>query len=426
MSSQQQQQQQQPLQLQPDQPEVVILHDNEPWTQPLTGALAALGVTFRLVHVQDDFAAFKRNPAAMGIDWARLQVLLNRVSPSHRRRGNNDAVANTNDLLLHARRASSGLVAEVGFGNAWRLELSKWEQYVASGVAGLPVLPTVRLSSAGELLTPLPEALAAERLLVKPDIGGSGYGLTPIANGLTRGSSSTGGSSPPSAADRAATLDAVRAAVRAYGTEDGAVLQEFVPAADDGETSPPVFRYEFVRGRLVYVLRIDPDDAGAFDNCPADVCERPPAAAAAAAKEQKKEGQEEVVEDTCQISHGKDSRFRIVAASEADAPHPHLIPAMKRYTEFADSLVCGIEVIERPDGSPVVIDINSVNTNYNARAERRAKVQVTPVELMAADIQGTIREQQRQRSEVLDQHRPVVSAALARMFPGLERTEPVF
>jgi hypothetical protein len=388
---------------------VVLLHDNETWTRPLMTALRSRGLRPRAVHVTDDWSGDRDDTA---IDWSQVKVLINRVSPSHVRRGNLSAVANANRLIQLVRERTHDRVVELGTGNAWELELSKYRQFQVGTIVGLPVLPsTPVLGSDIDGLTPgsplqarLAEDFSGARapasLLVKPDVGGSGFGLVKTNNPFR-------GTSAPNNDEVDDLLRKIRSVASGAGA-NGALIQEFVPGR---ETAPAVFRYEFLRDKLMYVLRISPDGnkEEQFDNCPADACQV---------------GDRTTSEDdVCQISDGTEDRFEIVAQAEADVPHPELLGAMKQYTRFAQAFVCGIEVLERPDGTPVVIDCNSVNTNYNSAAEIRANVPLEsrPVERMATEVLGLVKRAEGVQ-EAMDSHGPIVQNVLTRMFPTLTLT----
>ena len=122
-------------------------------------------------------------------------------------------------------------------------------------------------------------------------------------------------------------------------TVDGTLLlQEYIR----GETGH-VYRAEFVGGRFLYLLRIDA--TGGFELCPSDACE---------------------LDTFCPATPGG-RKFEIVDGI--------ITPTRSRATSTSCGAngigVAGIEFVIRPDGEPVVYDVNT-NTNYNSDAEAAA------------------------------------------------------
>jgi hypothetical protein len=161
--------------------------------------------------------------------------------------------------------------------------------------------------------------LARRPFILKPNQGGKGLGvmLFETADELQRALAN--GDIPPS-------------------VDDVWLLQERIDTAD-----PFITRVEFIGGRFHYAVRVY--SGGSFELCPADVCEVPPGATEAAGP-----------------------RFEIDLGF--DDP---LIGDLEAFLAENGIEVAGIEFIRRPDGSPVVYDVNT-NTNYNAQAEADAGV----------------------------------------------------
>jgi hypothetical protein len=213
-----------------------ILHEHPDWFRPLFAELDRRGVAWRRLPVGDHFF----DP---GEQTPPTALLLNRMSPSAYLRGGTSAIHYTTQYLRHLERLG---VRVINGSRAWGLEISKAAQLTLLEELGLPY-PRARV-----IHDPSHAPRAAEGfrfpVVVKPNVGGSGAGVTRFETpeGLQ-------------AAAEAGTLD--------LGIDGTALVQEFIPARDGR-----IVRVEVLDGRFLYAIRIyTPGDQ--FNLCPADVCQ---------------------------------------------------------------------------------------------------------------------------------------------------------
>jgi hypothetical protein len=242
-------------------------------------------------------------------------IFFSRMSASNHTRGHRHATHSTDVVLRwlegHGRRVING-------SSVLRLEMSKAAQHMLLAAAGLHTPHTVVAVGHGQIMDAA-RRLARRPFILKPNQGGKGLGvmLFEAIEDLQRALAN--GDIPPS-------------------VDDVWLLQERIGTAD-----PFITRVEFIAGRFHYAVRVY--SGGSFELCPADVCEVPPGATEAAGP-----------------------RFEIDLGF--DDP---LIGDLEALLAANAIEVAGIEFIRRPDGSPVVYDVNT-NTNYNAQAEAEAGV----------------------------------------------------
>ncbi len=213
-----------------------ILHEHPDWFRPLFAELDRRGVAWRRLPVGDHFF----DP---GEQTPPTALLLNRMSPSAYLRGGTSAIHYTTQYLRHLERLG---VRVINGSRAWGLEISKAAQLTLLEELGLPY-PRARVIHDP---THAPRAAEGFRfpVVVKPNVGGSGAGVTRFdtPEGLQ-------------AAAEAGTLD--------LGIDGTALVQEFIPARDGR-----IVRVEVLDGRFLYAIRIyTPGDQ--FNLCPADVCQ---------------------------------------------------------------------------------------------------------------------------------------------------------
>ena len=211
-----------------------VVYEHPAWFTPLFAELERRGLPYeRLDATKLVFDPSEQEP--------RYSLVVNRMSPSAWTRGNEGAIFQT----LHYLAYLDGIGVPVLNGlRAYELELSKARQ--ASLLADLGIVhprtrvvgdPAAVAGAATDLIFPV---------LVKPNIGGSGAGISSFA----------------SAADLAAAeLD--------WGLDGTLLVQEQLPA--DGDS---IVRVEILDGELLYAIRILLLP-GSFNLCPADYCELP-------------------------------------------------------------------------------------------------------------------------------------------------------
>jgi hypothetical protein len=242
-------------------------------------------------------------------------IFFSRMSASNHTRGHRHATQSTDVVLRwlewHGRRVING-------SSVLRLEMSKAAQHMLLAAAGFHTPHTVVAVGHGQIMDAA-RRLARRPFILKPNQGGKGLGvmLFETADELQRALAN--GDIPPS-------------------VDDVWLLQERIDTAD-----PFITRVEFIGGRFHYAVRVY--SGGSFELCPADVCEVPP-------------GATEVAGPRFEIDVGFDDP---------------VIGDLEAFLAANGIEVAGIEFIRRPDGAPVVYDVNT-NTNYNAQAEARAGV----------------------------------------------------
>ncbi|MEO1088007.1 MAG: hypothetical protein AAFY88_27560, partial [Acidobacteriota bacterium] len=149
--------------------EIAILYEHPTWFKPLFAELDRRGLAYDAIRA-DRLVA---DPAA---PWpGQHRVVLNRMSPSAWSRGGAGAVFFTRRVLEHLEAAG----AEVWNGTAaWDLDLSKSSQQRLVEGLGLR-MPRTRVVLSADQLPGASEDLVFP-LLVKPNIGGNGLGVTRV------------------------------------------------------------------------------------------------------------------------------------------------------------------------------------------------------------------------------------------------------
>lgn len=278
---------------------VHVLHENPEWMPPFAAAFAAEGVDWDEMLVTGGSLDLGAEPPP-GLWWSRM-------SASAHTRGHTASAEHARavlDLLeAHGRRVVNGRAV-------LDLELSKVRQLALLRTAGIAVPRTVAVFGAG-----LEDVLAAAAavgppVVVKPNRGGKGLGVTRF----------------DSVDELAANLPALDEPV------DGVLLvQEYVEPA-----RPRITRAEIVGGELVYAITAD-TERGGFQLCPADAC---------------------AVDGT------PDSLFALRTEPMPDG----LADAYESFARWHGLEVAGFEFIETADGRAVTYDVNT-NTNYNPDVE---------------------------------------------------------
>ncbi|TVR52671.1 MAG: hypothetical protein EA421_13220 [Gemmatimonadales bacterium] len=220
----------------PDPTPIGIFYEHNDWFRPLFTELDRRGIPYRKLPASDQH--FDPSEAI-----SPFSLLLNRMSPSAYLRGGTTAIHYTSQYLRHLERLG---VRVINGSTAWSLEISKSAQLTLLEELGLPY-PRARVIHDG---AHAPRAAAGLRfpVVVKPNVGGSGAGVTRFETpeGLQ-------------AAAEAGTLE--------LGIDGTALVQEFIPARDGR-----IVRVEVLNGEYLYAIRIyTPGDQ--FNLCPADVCQ---------------------------------------------------------------------------------------------------------------------------------------------------------
>ena len=276
--------------------DLAVYYEHPAWFEPLFRVLDRRGVDWSPVPAQTHV-----------FDPARLEppasVVFNRLAMSSFLRQDQHAIFYTQALLAHWELAGARVI---NGSKALAIDSSKARQLSLFHALGLAT-PATRVIHRREDLVGVADAIGYP-LIVKPNIGGSGSGVTRY----------------DSAADLAA---AAAAGATPMGVDGVALVQDYVPARD-----ARVIRCETLNGRFLYAIALN--GAGStFDLCPADVC----------------------MVDRPSIT------------IEATTPAPDVIAAVDRAAQAAHLDVGGIEyMVDDRDGVPRFYDINALS-NFVAR-----------------------------------------------------------
>jgi hypothetical protein len=213
---------------------VGVLYEHPQWFLPLFAELERRGIPYERIHA--DSLVF--DPAELD---ARYSLVVNRMSPSAWTRGHERALFSTLHYLRYLEDAGTRVLN--GYA-AYLVELSKVRQLSLLSALGIEHPRTRVINDPGEAVTAA-QGLAFP-VLVKPNIGGSGAGITSYA-------------SP----------DELAAAEVALGLDGVALVQEQLPSEGDA-----IVRIEVLDGRFLYAIRLLLLP-GSFNLCPADYCELP-------------------------------------------------------------------------------------------------------------------------------------------------------
>jgi hypothetical protein len=279
---------------------VGILYEHPQWFLPLFAELERRGIPFE--RIRADSLVF--DPAELE---PRYSLVVNRMSPSAWTRGHERALFATLHYLAYLEQTGTPVLN--GY-DAYVVELSKVRQISLLASLGIEhprtrVIddPALAVDAARDLEFPI---------VVKPNVGGSGAGITSYAS-----------------------MDELAAADIQLGIDGTALVQEQLPVAGDS-----IVRIEILDGRFLYAIRLLLLP-GSFNLCPADYCALPGIADGVSGRGLPVEGYEppaEVVEDA----------IRILAAAEMD--------------------LGGVEyLLNARTGTPTFYDVNALS-NFVANA----------------------------------------------------------
>ena len=215
---------------------IAVFHEHPKWNAPLFGELDRRGLEWSSV----DASSLEFDPTFVG-QW---DVLVNRMSPSAWTRGHMTALLQTPEFL---RRVESAGVPVINGSASYEFELSKRKQ--------LDLLRSMRVRhpegrpilNSGEILTAAIDLTFP--VLVKPNIGGSGAGIT----------------EHQTLAELAAAVEA--GLVDDLGPDGTGLVQEKLAARDNS-----IVRVEILNGNFLYAIRLQLIP-GSFNLCPADYCD---------------------------------------------------------------------------------------------------------------------------------------------------------
>ena len=215
--------------------QIAIFHEHPDWNAPLFAELGRRGVDSVSVDAsQPDF-----DPSHLG-NW---DMVFNRMSPSAWARGHMAAVLGTPEFL---RRVEAAGILVINGSAAYEYELSKRNQLELLRREGVPHPAWRPVLNLGEI--PAAATGLEFPVVVKPNVGGSGAGIT--------------------AFDDLRELNrAVESGSIDLGPDGTGLVQEQLPAR--GES---IVRVEILGGEFLYAiaLKLQP---GSFNLCPADYCD---------------------------------------------------------------------------------------------------------------------------------------------------------
>jgi len=299
---------------------IAIYYEQPHWFQPLFAELERRGLPYVKMHAAGHAYSIEDRPEE------QYALVVNRMSPSAWNRGHGDAIFYTLGYLEHLERRG---VRVINGCQAYQTELSKAGQLSLLNSLGLGY-PKARVIHRAERALAATEGLRWP-VVVKPNIGGSGAGVTRF--------------------DSAADLErAVERGELAFGLDSTALVQEFIPALGQY-----IVRCEVLDGRFLYAIKVH-ITGETFDLCPADICRTAAGV--------------ELSRAACAIDAPK-SGIRV----EAYDPSARIIAEVERIMAAAGIELGGVEyILDARDGAereqrPLYYDINALS-NFVADGER--------------------------------------------------------
>jgi len=305
----------------PDGP-IGIYYEHPDWFRPLFAELDRRGVPYERI----DAAAHSYDPAEVESPYS---LVFNRASPSAYLRGHGQVTFHTQSWLRHLERIG---VPVVNGSACYEMETSKALQLDILEELGLPY-PAARVINNASLA---PEAARGLRfpIVVKPNIGGSGAGITRFDNTATLAEAAESG-----------RID--------LGVDRVALVQELAPLRDGHIT-----RVEVLDGKFLYAINVYPAE-DSFNLCPADIC-------------QTTDGKE-LSRAACAVD-AQNNGMRV----EQFKPPREIIREVERIAKRVDLDIGGIEyLIDDRDGRHYFYDINALS---NFVADGRNVVGFDPFE----------------------------------------------
>ena len=290
-----------------------IYYEHPDWFRPLFQELDRRNVPYDALHADTHSYDPSRAP--------EHAVVFNRLSPSAWLRGRAHAIHYTSEYLHHLEHYG---VRVLNGSAAWRTEISKARQIALLQGLGL-LYPRTRVINHPSLAAQAAEGFRFP-VIVKPNIGGSGAGVTRFDT--------------PESLARATASGSIDLGIDSVG-----LVQEFIPQRDGR-----IVRVEVLDGRYLYAIRIyTPGDS--FNLCPADVCQSVDGATLERA--------------ACAVDAPKNG-LRV----EAYEPPAEIVANVERIMERAGIEIGGVEYfIDDRDGELYYYDINALS-NFVADGPR--------------------------------------------------------
>lgn len=269
--------------------DLAVYYEHPEWFRPLFAALDRRGIDWLAIPIQDHVF----DPGDLS---APAPVILNRLAMSSFLRQDEHALFYSQAVLAHWELAGARVINGAA---AMAVDTNKARQLSLFNKQGLAI-PRTRAVHRQEDIVRVAEGFDFP-LIVKPNIGGSGSGVTRYE-------------SLEELASFAGTLP--------VGVDGVTLVQDYVPA-----DSARVIRCEILAGRFLYAIALN--GAGStFDLCPADVC---------------------MVDKPSITIEAYTPPADIIAAVEAVAAAGHLD-------------ICGVEyMIDERDGQARFYDINALS-----------------------------------------------------------------
>src|SRR5919206_2996311 len=289
----------------PDGP-IGIYYEHPDWFRPLFAELDKRGIAYDRI----DAASHSYDP---GETESPYSLVFNRASPSAYLRGHGQITFHTRSWL---RNLESIGVPVVNGSVAYEMETSKALQLDILRELGLPY-PCARVINNPVLAPKAAEGLRFP-VVVKPNIGGSGAGITRF--------------------DSPTMLrDAAESGAIDLGVDRVALVQELAPLRDSHIT-----RVEVLDGKFLYAINVYPAE-DSFNLCPADICQTT--------------GGVELTRAACAVDAQKNG-MRVEQAN----PPREIIRQVERIAARVDLDIGGIEyLIDDRDGKHYFYDINALS-----------------------------------------------------------------
>lgn len=295
---------------------IAIYYEHPHWFLPLFAELQQRGTPFTKINA----AQHHFDPAQLNGE-SGYSLLFNRMSPSAYRRGHGQGIFYTMYYLAHLEQRGKRIVNGQ---KAFRYETSKALQLSLLESLGLPYPKSRVINSSADAV----DAAHGLRfpVVVKPNIGGSGAGVTRFD---TR--------KQLEAAAKADSLD--------LGLDNTALVQEYIPARGGH-----IVRVEVVGTKFLYGIKVHLS-GDTFDLCPADIC--------------KTTAGQELQRSACPVDAPK-TGLRV----EGYTPPDDIIHSVERIMQAATIEVGGVEYItDDRDGQLYFYDINALS-NFVADGPR--------------------------------------------------------
>jgi hypothetical protein len=289
----------------PDGP-IAIYYEHPDWFKPLFAELDRRGIAYERI----DAASHSYDPSETTSPYS---LVFNRASPSAYLRGHGQVTFHTQSWLRHLERIG---VPVVNGSICYEMETSKALQLDILEELDLP-FPRARVINNAALAADAARGLRFP-VVVKPNIGGSGAGITRF--------------------DTAESLEeAARAGRIDLGVDRVALVQELAPLRDGHIT-----RVEVLDGKFLYAINVFPAE-DSFNLCPADIC-------------QTTDGKE-LSRAACAVDAQKNG-MRV----EQFRPPREIIRDVERIAERVSLDVGGIEyLIDDRDGRHYFYDVNALS-----------------------------------------------------------------